>query len=52
MTERRKAQLCKEWLQYCRDIGWTAQDLPALVDVFWEHDGWRTFQGYHRGVTR
>lgn len=45
---RRRTQLCLEWIHYCQAIGWKKADLPTLVDVFWLHDGWKTFKGYTR----
>jgi len=46
MTESHKTRLCLEWLNYCKYIGWKKSDLPALTDLFWEHEGWKTFRGY------
>lgn len=46
MSETHKAKLCAQWLRYCRDIGWEREALPALADLFWHHDGWKTFRGY------
>jgi hypothetical protein len=46
MSERRKADLCKQWLQYCRSIGWSVDDLGKLGDLFWKVKGWRTFKGW------
>ncbi len=48
MSEYQKAQLCREWIDYCRSLGWRATSLQALVDLFWQQEGWKTFKGYPR----
>lgn len=48
MSEGKKARLSLEWLAYCRDAGWPAdkKTTAALIDVFWDCEGWRTFKGF------
>ena len=48
MTNRRKSQLCLEWLCYCRSIGWSPNDLVTLNKLFWLREWWQTFKGYPR----
>ena len=48
MSEHRKALLCQQWVDFCRSIGWKRDALPHLVDLFWKHEGWRTFKGWPR----
>jgi hypothetical protein len=48
MSESRKAKLCSEWLAYCKEIGWKNSAMPHLADLFWKHDGWKTFKGWPR----
>ena len=48
MSDTHKAKLCKEWLEYCRDVGWKNDALPHLADLFWKQDGWKTFKGWPR----
>lgn len=46
MSTTRQTKLCTEWLQYCKSIGWKDSDMPALCDLFWQLEGWKTFKGY------
>ena len=43
---RQKADLCRQWLLYCRNIGWKKRDMKPLCDLFWCYDGWKTFKGF------
>jgi|CXWL01.1.fsa_nt_gi hypothetical protein len=45
ITERMKVKLCLQWLNFCESIGWPKRDLPYLADIFWSHQGWKTFRG-------
>ena len=44
MSEQYKAQLCKGWLQDCLAMGWKNSDMPFLCDLFWLHEGWKTYR--------
>ena len=46
ISPSRQARLCFEWAQYCRSMGWREADIPLLVDLFWQQEGWRTFSGW------
>ena len=46
MTKSFQVRLASQWLQYCLSIGWSKESLGGLLDLFWKHEGWRTFKGY------
>ena len=45
MSESRKTRLCLQWIDCCRSMGWNESAIAELVDLFWKHEGWRTFRG-------
>lgn len=48
MNRANKVRLCGEWLLACEAIGWSRESFPALEEIFWTYEGWRTFAGYIR----
>ena len=46
MSDTRKARLCREWVASCTHTGWREDAIPHLVDLFWKHEGWKTFKGW------
>lgn len=30
-------QLCAQWIEWCKNNGWSAETLPALEELFWKY---------------
>lgn len=48
MTERRKHELCAEFLHACLSFGWRKSDLDFLQKLWWDNEAWQ----FHKGAER